>query len=45
MNGGSGGRRDLRRYRRFVKISAAGLRESHAHDVVVTQEAPNYTRP
>ncbi|HUW39562.1 MAG TPA: IMP dehydrogenase [Rectinemataceae bacterium] len=36
---------ELRRYRRFVKISAAGLRESHAHDVVVTQEAPNYTKP
>ncbi len=35
---------ELRRYRRFVKISAAGLRESHAHDVVITQEAPNYSR-
>lgn len=36
---------DLRKYRRFIKISAAGLRESHAHDVNITQEAPNYTRP
>ena len=34
----------LRNYRRFIKISAAGLRESHAHDVNITQEAPNYTR-
>ena len=35
---------DLRKYRRFIKISAAGLRESHAHDINITQEAPNYTR-
>ncbi len=27
---------------RFVKISTAGLRESHVHDVVITKEAPNY---
>ncbi len=26
----------------FVKISAAGLRESHVHDVIITKEAPNY---
>ncbi len=26
----------------FLKITAAGLRESHVHDVTVTQEAPNY---
>jgi IMP dehydrogenase len=26
----------------FVKITSAGLRESHAHDVTITQEAPNY---
>jgi len=36
---------ELRGYRRFVKITAAGLRESHAHDVAITQEAPNYSRP
>jgi IMP dehydrogenase len=36
---------ELRRYRRFVRISPAGLRESHAHDVTITQEAPNYSRP
>ncbi len=35
---------ELRRYRKFVKISQAGLRESHAHDVTITQEAPNYSR-
>jgi IMP dehydrogenase len=29
---------------RFVRITAAGLRESHVHDVVVTKESPNYTR-
>ena len=26
----------------FVKITQAGLRESHVHDVIITQEAPNY---
>ncbi|MCF8045048.1 MAG: IMP dehydrogenase, partial [Desulfarculaceae bacterium] len=34
---------ELRENARFVKISAAGLRESHVHDVVITKEAPNYT--
>ena len=32
----------LRTKAKFVRISAAGLKESHAHDVVVTKEAPNY---
>ena len=27
---------------RLVEISAAGLRESHVHDVIITKEAPNY---
>jgi IMP dehydrogenase len=27
---------------RFIRISSAGLRESHVHDVVITREAPNY---
>jgi IMP dehydrogenase len=27
---------------RFVKITAAGVKESHPHDVVITKEAPNY---
>ncbi|MDR3160752.1 MAG: IMP dehydrogenase [Spirochaetaceae bacterium] len=35
---------DLKRYRNFIRITAAGLRESHAHDVTITQEAPNYSR-
>jgi IMP dehydrogenase len=34
----------LKGYRKFVRITAAGLRESHAHDVYITQEAPNYSR-
>lgn len=29
---------------RFVRISTAGIRESHVHDVVITNEAPNYSR-
>jgi IMP dehydrogenase len=35
---------DLKNYRQFVKITAAGLKESHTHDVTITQEAPNYSR-
>ncbi len=35
---------ELKNYKKFVKITAMGLRESHAHDVVITQEAPNYSR-
>ncbi|MBA3003833.1 MAG: IMP dehydrogenase [Desulfurivibrio sp.] len=33
---------DLRRKAKFVKITAAGLKESHVHDVIITKEAPNY---
>ena len=33
---------DFRRDARFVRISNAGLRESHAHDVTITRESPNY---
>ena len=33
---------ELRAKARFVKITASGLRESHVHDVIITQEAPNY---
>lgn len=33
---------DLRTKARFLRITAAGLKESHAHDVVITKEAPNY---
>jgi IMP dehydrogenase len=35
---------ELRAHRKFIRITAAGLRESHAHDVTITQEAPNYSR-
>jgi IMP dehydrogenase len=33
---------DLRRNAQFVRITNAGLRESHVHDVSITREAPNY---
>jgi len=33
---------DLKTKSKFVKISSAGLRESHPHDVLITEEAPNY---
>ena len=32
----------LRREARFVRVSNAGLQESHVHDVIITKEAPNY---
>jgi IMP dehydrogenase len=32
----------LRRNAEFVRITNAGLRESHVHDVSITREAPNY---
>ena len=28
----------------FVKITNAGIKESHAHDIEITREAPNYSR-
>jgi IMP dehydrogenase len=34
--------RDLQEKAQFVRISGAGLRESHVHDVIITREAPNY---
>ncbi len=33
---------ELREKARFVKITAAGIRETHVHDVIITKEAPNY---
>jgi len=33
---------DLQARAKFVKISSAGLKESHVHDVIITEEAPNY---
>ena len=32
----------LRHYDGFVRITSAGLKESHVHDVIITEEAPNY---
>jgi IMP dehydrogenase len=34
--------RELQAKAKFVKISGAGLRESHPHDITITREAPNY---
>ncbi|WP_180539365.1 IMP dehydrogenase [Nevskia soli] len=39
---GTGDIRSLQRNARFLRVSPAGLRESHVHDVIVTKEAPNY---
>jgi len=39
---GSGNIAELKRNARFMKITAAGLRESHVHDVIIIKEAPNY---
>ena len=33
---------ELRKNARFVRITPSGLRESHVHDVIITEEAPNY---
>jgi len=33
---------DLRTKAKFVRLTVAGLRESHVHDVIITKEAPNY---
>jgi IMP dehydrogenase len=35
---------ELNKYKKFIKITSAGLRESHPHDITITQEAPNYSR-
>ena len=34
--------KDFQQKATFVRISGAGLRESHAHDVTITRESPNY---
>ena len=36
---------DLHKNARFVRITNAGLRESHVHDVAIAREAPNYSMP
>ncbi len=35
---------DMHKRAKFVRITGAGLRESHVHDVTITEEAPNYRR-
>jgi IMP dehydrogenase len=39
---GAANLRELQENARFVRITSAGLRESHVHDVIITREAPNY---
>jgi IMP dehydrogenase len=34
--------KDLRSYGKFIRVTSQGLRESHVHDVIITEEAPNY---
>src|SRR5690606_28174383 len=33
---------DLQQKSKFTRLTSAGLRESHVHDVIITKEAPNY---
>jgi IMP dehydrogenase len=42
---GAGTLPEFRRKAKFIKITGAGLRESHPHDVTITKEAPNYEAP
>ena len=35
---------ELKKYRKFVRVTGAGLKESHPHDIYITKEAPNYSR-
>jgi IMP dehydrogenase len=35
---------ELQECSKFIRISSAGLLESHVHDVIITREAPNYRR-
>lgn len=39
---GAGSIRELQERAKFIRITSAGLRESHVHDVIITREAPNY---
>lgn len=40
---GTGNLEELRNDTQFIRISGAGLRESHPHDIQITKEAPNYS--
>ena len=35
---------ELKKYKRFARITSAGLKESHPHDISITREAPNYSK-
>jgi IMP dehydrogenase len=35
--------KELKQKSKFTRITNAGLRESHVHDVIITKEAPNYS--
>ena len=35
--------KELQENAKIVRVSAAGLREAHPHDVTITKDAPNYT--
>jgi IMP dehydrogenase len=39
---GSASIAELQQRARFLRVTSAGLRESHVHDVIITKEAPNY---
>jgi IMP dehydrogenase len=41
---GSANIQDLRTKAKFIRSTSQGLRESHVHDVIITEEAPNYRR-
>jgi IMP dehydrogenase len=41
---GAAGIEAMRKHAAFVQITSAGLKESHVHDVIITEEAPNYRR-
>ncbi|MGH6874794.1 MAG: IMP dehydrogenase, partial [Aestuariivirgaceae bacterium] len=41
---GASGIKELHERARFIRVSGAGLREGHVHDVMITREAPNYQR-
>jgi IMP dehydrogenase len=40
---GAHGIEELRTKSKFIRITGAGLKESHPHDIYITKEAPNYT--
>jgi IMP dehydrogenase len=39
---GAGSIAELQKRAEFIRITSAGMRDSHVHDVMITREAPNY---